>query len=324
MLTNIELFNYSKDNPEELLDPFYEKGILVIPERRNQRNLLVSRNERLIDLITSFNTLHARYKKDLGDDLIQNIIHDIVGILDSTPNINYSAFVQFFMVYNSTYSIYKSLSNDQKVLFVYEMLKKYCAERHKVYSNHGYSDIVLQVVCDNYSHKRNSKTSIDKVLSFLDTDDHFMEYLRQEKNLLERDDFYFLPDKGDKKLFEYLLKAMDIKMESRGIEHNKLPDLVFKHNGNYYICELKTMKGEGGGQNKQLVEIAYFIKFAEENPNVHYLVFLDCNYSNMLFSDTSPKIANQRQDIMKALENNPGNYFLNTKGMLKFIKDLFS
>ena len=88
---------------------------------------------------------------------------------------------------------------------------------------------------------------------------------------------YFLPDKGDKNTFEYMLQTLKIKMESRTIEHDKFPDIVFKHNNQYYICELKTMKQGGGGQNKQIVEVAHFIRFSEKNPNVHYITFLDCN-----------------------------------------------
>ncbi len=36
-----------------------------------------------------------------------------------------------------------------------------------MYKGYGYSDISLQVVCDSYSHKRNSKTSIDKFVNLL-------------------------------------------------------------------------------------------------------------------------------------------------------------
>ena len=111
-------------------------------------------------------------------------------------------------------------------------------------------------------------------------------------------------------------------MESRAIEHKKLPDIVFKINGHYYICELKTMKGNGGGQNKQIVEIAYFIKFSELNEKFHYLAFLDGDYSNRLFAKNSPKIQNQRSDIIDALKNNESNYFVNTAGFKKLIQDI--
>jgi len=112
-------------------------------------------------------------------------------------------------------------------------------------------------------------------------------------------------------------------MESRTIEQNKLPDIVFNCNGEFYICELKTMKGSGGGQNKQIVEIAYFLKFSELDSRFHYLVFLDGDYSNILFNCNSPKITAQRNDISEALKNNTLNYFVNTAGFKKLSADLF-
>lgn len=113
-------------------------------------------------------------------------------------------------------------------------------------------------------------------------------------------------------------------MESRQLEQDKYPDLVFKHNNHYFICELKTMKGSGGGQNKQIVEVACFIKYSELNPYFHYLVFLDGDYSNILYSSSKPKIEKQRKDILKALENNPNNYFVNTNGFKKLLEDVFN
>ena len=159
MKTNIEYFEYSKNHPEALLDPFYAKSMVVIPSTKEEKNLLTENNEKMIKLITAFSVLDD-YKKDENDETVQQIVDDIINILNNTPNINYSAFTQFFMVYNSTYSIYQSLKNDQKKKLVYEMLKKYCNERHEMYTSHGYSNAILQVMCDNYSHKRNSKSGI--------------------------------------------------------------------------------------------------------------------------------------------------------------------
>lgn len=323
MLTNIELFNYSKANPEELLDPYYAKNKTVIPATKEQDNKLTANNKKLLNLITTFSVLDGKYHKDFMDDTIQNILNDIIVILDKTEYINYSAFVQFFMVHNFTYSIYQTLSYDDKKHLIYEMLKKYCSERHVLYSDHGYTNVILQVMCDNYSHKRNSKTGIEKVLSILN-DAGRLSRLTNVNSMLEEDNYYFLPDKGDKNIFETFLKTLNLKMESRNIEHNKLPDIVFKTNGHYYICELKTMKEEGGGQDKQIVEVAYFIKFSEENQKVHYMTFLDCNYSNMIFHAKSPKIRVQREGIITALQNNPGNYFLNTAGLIEFVKEVYA
>lgn len=321
MDTNLEYFDYAKNNPEELLDPFYAKGVLVIPPTKEVSNLLTKNNEKLLKFITAFNVLDECYKKNQNDETVQKIVADVIDILDNTPNINYSAFSQFFMVYNSNYSVYKSQNMDNKKTLVYEMLKKYCAERHNLYLSHGYSNVILQVMSDNYSHKRNSKSGIEKILSILDP--YGLDKLDKKEDILTNNNFYFLPDKGGEDIFEYMLQTLKIKMESRTIEHDKFPDIVFKHNDQYYICELKTMKQGGGGQNKQIVEVAHFIRFSEKNPNIHYITFLDCNYSNIIFQDISPKITSQRNDIMSVLRTNPKNYFLNTKAMIKFTQDLF-
>ena len=55
-----------------------------------------------------------------------------------------------------------------------------------------------------------------------------------------KNDFYFLPDKGAKTLFEYFLNHNRIRMVSRDTEQGKLPDIVFKHKDDYYIMELAT------------------------------------------------------------------------------------
>ncbi len=39
-----------------------------------------------------------------------------------------------------------------------------------------------------------------------------------------------------------LLSELGLKMESRAIEQGKMPDVVFKHRGQYYIFELKMMR----------------------------------------------------------------------------------
>lgn len=319
-LNNYDYFEYSKDHPEEMFDPFYKKGLLIIPETSGVDNPLTYNNNKLIECITTFKVLTSK-NYTINDKPIIDVVNEIVQILSTTPGINYSAFSQFFMVYNSTYSYFCNLEKPDKFGFVYEMLVKYCAERHDVYLSHGYSNTILQVMCDNYSHKRNGKTSIEKVLSVLN---EYNLVRISDISSSDKTNYYFLPDKGDKLLFEAFIKKYHLKMESRAIEQNKLPDIVFNINGEFYICELKTMKGCGGGQNKQLVEVVYFIKFSEDDERFHYIAFIDGDYPNELFKSNMPKIVNQRTDLITALNNNKGNYFVNTAGFKKLISDLFA
>ena len=318
-MNNYDYFDFSKNNPEEIFDPYYTKGILVIPENANTNNQLTLNNARMIECITAFKYLNSK-QYTINDHMVIELVSEIIEILDNTKNINYSAFSQFFMVYNTTYSYFKSLKKQDKIVFIYTMLLRYCKERHELYLSHGYSNSILQVMSDNYSHKRNSKTTIQKILSILNKYN-----LKRIGNIEQTDltNYYFLPDKGDFILFEEFLNKYNLKMESRAIEQNKLPDIVFNCNGHYYICELKTMKGKGGGQNKQIVELAYFIKFSESDSRFHYISFLDGDYANTLLVSDQPKVIAQRQDIINSLKLNDRNYFVNTSGFKKLITDIF-
>jgi len=320
MKTNKCYYEISKKYLEKIIDPYYAKDKLIIPNSKNESNELTQNNDKLIDLITTYSCLYT--KIDLhSQKVVEDIINEIINILDNTENINYSALTQFFMVYNTNYTLYKNLSKNDKKVFLYDILKLYCKERHNIYKSHGYSNISLQVMCDNYSHKRNSKSGIDKVLDILENCK--LIRLSDKNDITKNINYYLLPDKGDKVLFEEFIKILKINMESRKNDQNKLPDIVFKYNSHYYICELKNMKEGGGGQYKQIAEIYNFIKYSETK-DIHYVAFLDGIYFNKLFSDDSQKIETQRNDIEKALNDNPNNYFLNTVGLEKFVEDLVS
>ncbi len=316
-------FDYSKDHKEPIFDKFYAKNKVVLSDSPENKNHLMRYNERLIDLITAFQVADS-FASGEDSEEVKRIIGEIKSILENgkTENINYSAFCQFFMVYNFSYAAFLELPDNEKDSFLYKILKLYCEKRHKMYKSHGYTDSVLQVVCDSYSHKGNSKTSIDKFIDMLSP--YTQKCLKDPGEILREDDYYILPDKSGKSIFDELLSALAIKMESRNIEQSKRPDIVFKHNGHYYIFELKTMKGSGGGQNKQAVEFAYFLKFGEENDRIHYGVMLDSLYANTFFESNSPKVSEQRGDVLNALSNNKDNFFVNTAGAKLLLRDIFN
>ncbi len=100
-------------------------------------------------------------------------------------------------------------------------------------------------------------------------------------------------------------------------------DPYYNINGDYYVVEMKSMKGSGGGQDKQLTEVINFIRYAESNVHIHYVTYLDGEYSNLLHSGTTqPKIRCQHDDILSCLKRHPGNYFLNTAGFEEFVREL--
>ena len=317
-MTNIDLFTYSSEHPEPTLDPFYGKSVMVIPPTVAESNLLTSKNTRLLELISAFHVLDS-HGVGPDDSNLLAIVREVREILDRTPHINFSAFTQFFLVYNVAYSTYRHLDNAGKELFLRDMLHHYCEERHPIYLSHGYSNTILQVMSDNYSHKRNSKASIDKIQVL-------MEPYRFQKLVTppfpESGRVLFLPDKGDSNLFSAFRERFSVSMRSAETEQGKLPDMVFGIDGTWFVVEMKNIKGSGGGQDKQLTEIINFIRYSEENKSIHYLVFLDGDYSNRLFANRTPKIRRQHADILGCMTSNPQNYFVNTAGFSKLLSEM--
>ena len=317
-MTNLELLAFSGENPVPLLDPYYNKDKVVITPTREEKNDLMRANARLIELITVFNYLNGEGRKE-DDEEVQSVVGKVIDILDRVSGINFSAFSQFFMVYNSSYNSYSEYDSARKRMFVHEMLRRYCAERHVMYSSHGYSDAILQVMCDNYSHKRNSKTTIEKIVDVV-TDRGICPF-GAGMSLLESDGYFLLPDKGDRAVYDDFVLGLSLETKALRQEQGKLPDFVLKIGGHCIVGEAKMMKGSGGGQDKQLVEIINFIRYQERNTRVHYMVYLDGEYANMLLSDVarSPKLERQYQDIVNCLTDNPQNYFVNPAGFVRFL-----
>ena len=320
-MTNLELLEYSVKHPNPLIDPYYNKGELVITPSKETRNRLMVSNARLIELITVFNYLIGDGKDERSPEVVK-VVRQVIEILDNVDGINFSAFSQFFMVYNSAHSSYKVFPVEKKRQFIYRMLQLYCKERHAMYQSHGYSDSILQVMSDNYSHKRNSKTSIVKITDVLHR--FAVEHMRSAFCSNESHNAYLLPDKGDRCEFDQFKRMFAIEMRSSEAEQGKLPDIVIKINGEYYIVEAKMMKGSGGGQDKQLVEIINFIRFAEPDKRIHYLTYLDGEYADMLFAaKRTPKIQRQYDDLVACLTANPCNYFVNPAGFERLMSTLW-
>lgn len=318
-MTNIELFKFAEQHPEPIIDPYYNRDMVIIPYTDKEENELVKENTRLIELISVFSYLYKKGKRE-DDPSIKSILSEVCEILVNTKSINFSPFLQFFMVYNSSYSSFLKYSSYEKIKFLYNMLLLYIQQRHEMYMCHGYTNTILQVVCDNYSHKRKSKATIVKIGDMLKKNGFV--YVKQLDALMKSKSF-ILPDKGDKNVFNAFKHKLNLELESAKTEQGKLPDMVFSSKGEYYIVEMKTMKGSGGGQDKQLTEIINFIRYNEKDKRLHYITYLDGEYSNLLHAKVKqPKIQRQYNDIMTCLQKSPENYFLNTASFEKFIMGL--
>ena len=319
-MTNIELFQYSGQHKEQLLDPYYiSNTIPVIPPTRSETNELVEKNTRLIKLISVFAYFMEKGKRKNHPEVVK-LINEVIDILMNTANINLSPFSSFFMVYDSSYAAFRNYETNDKYNFIYKILQNYCKKRHVMYLSHRYTNSMLQVVDDNYSHKRKSKAGIRKVCAML----HKLGFAH-DCTERESGSFYFLPDAGDKEAFIALQTKYNIIKKTTKKKQGKLPDMVLFNDGNYYVVELKHINGSGGGQDKQLSEVIDFIECSGKGGHIHFISYMDGGYSNLLHgAKKREKVKKQYKAILSNLKTNPGNYFVNTAGLKELLRQLIS
>ncbi len=81
------------------------------------------------------------------------------------------------------------------------------------------------------------------------------------------------------------------------------------------------MKEDGGGQDKQTLEITDFISQQPAFDNLHYITYIDGEYFATLCDEATSKKHDQYEDILHTLENNPNNYFVNGGAFERLIRD---
>jgi len=243
-----------------------------------------------------------------------------------SKNINYSEFVSFWSVVDISSSLFRKLPKEQQIEILKKVTDKYIQMRHSLYSIYSYSPTTLQVGKDAKAHKESGSLGVEKVSSMLESFG-YKNYNNENLGtfLSSKSKVYIQADKKGKKLFRSLLKNGKIKFAWSKKKEGKMPDLLFRNNGDIFIVEHKHMKEGGGGQDKQLNEVISFIGYQENNSKIHYVFFLDGIYFN-LFSIKLPskinKISMQISNIRANLKANKQNYFVNTAGFSKILKML--
>jgi hypothetical protein len=321
MRTNLEFLHIMLDNPEKLIDPFYSgarERVVLTPDTTTTNKLMKSSVE-LQRFIDTYCTLRINMKLDPSDEKVQFVISSIIKVF-GVSGMNFTPLSQYLMVHNLNYSVFCDLKDDEKRQILVYVLDAYIVNRHLMYSNHGYSNIVLQVMSDNYSHKRKSKAGIEKIVSQVET--HGIERLNDIKAVDKLDSFYILPDKGDKGYFNAILKKYEIDFTFSRNKQDKYPDLLFKKGPEIFIVEHKNMKENGGGQDKQISEILDFIDEKETNPNVHYITYLDGIFSNLLVANATSKNLTQYEYLLRVLNDNSRNFFVNTFAFEQLLEDI--
>src|SRR3989344_3552297 len=164
-MDNIELFEYSLKNTEHIFDDANKKEKIIITKDAHKTNKPIKNNERLIGLITSYQTMRGKLSKKQEDDLVG----EIDSILFNNSHMNYTAFAQYLMVWDMPYSSLSCEREEDRMPLLRELINKYINDRHQMYLSHGYSNIVLQVLADNYSHKRAGKTGVSKIAALVES-----------------------------------------------------------------------------------------------------------------------------------------------------------
>jgi len=321
-INNLKLFEFSLNNPEPIIDEFYLKnGNLIISKDAKNPTDLMKRNFDLLESISAYNFA----KKNKNKAIINKAIEKILKIVKN-KNINYSEFVSFWPVIDISYSLFNKMSPAEQLEIIKHVVDKYIELRHDLYSSYGYSPTTLQVGKDAKAHKESGNLGIYKVSKILDK----AGYKKANEETLEKfialgDKKYIEADKKGKKLFKSLLVSHKIKFSWSNNKEQKMPDFLIKYKNNIFIVEHKHMKEGGGGQDKQINEVISFIGFSENNPKFHYISFLDGLYFNLFANKkylNKGKILNQLTNIKRNLKQNSQNYFVNTAGFKKLIKEL--
>lgn len=310
MLNNLNLFNECLQNRVPNIDRIARDVLnrTVIPIERDIYSELLAKNYELIELIKKYNNLNVL--GNLSEN--ENIINSIDECL-RFDGMNLCPFSQYLMIHDLTYDIYLNELNYEEKKFI---IDSYLEDRHQMYLNHDYSDIIFQVMTDNYSHKRKAVIGVEKIRRICEENGiyHF-------NGNFDESIFFLLPDNGEKDFFKQALEKYLIRFEFATTHQDKMPDAFIKYNNTFIIVEHKKMKSTGGGQDKQITEIIDFIKYGERG--VYYVSYLDGILFNQLIEPpTGQKIYRSKLDIIRSLENNPYNYFVNEYGFNKLINSI--
>jgi hypothetical protein len=321
---NFYYWNESLKYKENIFDDSYFINQIIVNDEE-----LISRVEKLRELIVTYCVL----KEEQGDTeaVLQKIFNNILNLIESTEQIQYTEFVAFWKTLDISYSTFKDYSNEEKKDILKSILELYCENRRKIYDRLGYTNTTVQALYDAGASRKKGKLGIKKIETLLENIFNISntEYLKVEnlKDFKGKKICYLLPDsnKSDKKIFDDFIKRKHLDYRFGREHQNKYPDIVIKICEHYFIIEAKHIKESGGAQDKQIVEIIEFIKYSENVDNIHYVSFLDGIYFNKFISlkdkDNKNKVLSQIRDIENALKYNKNNFFVNTYGLKLLIED---
>ncbi len=305
---NLFYWRFSLSNPEKIDDNFYIFDKIILDKELS----IVS--DKMRSLIISYCVLKEKGYKDS-----EKILSDIYELIIENEKLKYTEFIAFWKVLDFSYSIFTKYPDNKKVLEV--ILNRYCDRRKKLYDKYSYSNITIQALYDSGASRKKGKAGINKIIHLVDK---ILKINKLKGKDIKKNKFYITPDKGQKDIYEKILEKFNIKSVLQNSNQKKVPDFLIKINKDIYIIEAKHLKEGGGEQDKSVSELIDFIKQEEDSDKIHYISFLDGIYFNLFINNQSrkTKLFRQKQDIEKALEKFKQNYFLNTKGFIRFLEDI--
>lgn len=113
-----------KQYPEQIIDKYYSNmnDMRVIPENKEDSNILTKATDKLYRFIDTFETLSNELNGAHQDKIVGELLKKIDDILIHTDGINYSSLCQYFMVQNISHSIYSKLDQQSRLAILYHLL----------------------------------------------------------------------------------------------------------------------------------------------------------------------------------------------------------
>lgn len=294
-MDNIKLLEYSIKNKEDFLDPSY-----TFVNKHDKLDSYIKRTKEIKNVLITIKMIQG---KDGGVKVLGRLYNELQGLM--TDLANFSEFSCFINACDSKREDVRKNNN---------LLKRIT---NLYLKNRGLNEIVpaewVQALVDKTSSRKKGAAGEKKLISILQKRDYletksFKAFIKN-KNSVAR--FSKSGDFSNKNINKKFGTSFGKKTQGKKL------DLIIKKGKHMYFVEAKHMNGQGGEQNKQVLEL---IEIIRKRPlkNVHHLIsFLDGVYFNELFGATNGKKAEQNKDIRKSLKKNKNNYFINTAGFLK-------
>jgi len=311
---NIEYWTISLDNPEPIIDDYYISDNLIIKDED-----LLEKSDKLRELIITYCVLLE--KQQQNSEPAEIVFNDIYQILSSVNNIQYHEFVAFWKVLDISYSVFNKLKTQKAILKV--IIMKYCEKRRKYYDNLGYSNVTIQALYDVGSSRKKGNSANIKLDDLIKKAFSGAVQIKRISDIETYPVAYFFSDRAGKTLFEEFTRKYNIKYEFGKSHQGKIGDVVLKVMKHLFLIEAKHMKEGGGAQDKQVAEVIEFIKYDEENEDIHYVTFMDGVYFNKFIEcKEGTKVNRQKNDIVSNIASKKNNFFVNTAGLVQIFNDI--